>query len=57
MLKKRSGLHSKTMFRNGELRFYEDKVFTCDSNVFRVFTHPFIEGNPKLHWWNPTPWY
>ncbi|MGC4035874.1 MAG: ABC transporter permease [Chitinophagaceae bacterium] len=37
----------KTMFRNGDLRYYEDKVFFCDSNIFRVFTHEFIEGNPN----------
>ena len=32
---------SKTMYKNGELRFYEDKVFFCDSNVFKVFTYTF----------------
>lgn len=37
----------KTMFKKGELRFYEEKVFFTDSNMFRVFTHQFIEGDPK----------
>lgn len=37
----------RTMFKNGDLRLYEDKVFFADSNVFRVFTCPFIEGNPE----------
>ena len=37
----------RTMFKNGGLRLYEDKVFFADSNVFRVFTYPFIEGNPQ----------
>ena len=37
----------RTMYRNGELRFYTDKVFFADSNLFKVFTHEFIEGNPK----------
>ncbi|MFT3750511.1 MAG: ABC transporter permease [Agriterribacter sp.] len=37
----------RTMFKNGGLRLYEDKVFFADSNVFRVFTCPFIEGDPK----------
>ncbi len=37
----------RTMLRNGDLRFYEDKIYFADSNVFRVFTHPFIEGNPE----------
>jgi putative ABC transport system permease protein len=39
--------NDKTMFKNGELHFYENKVFYCDSNLFRVFTHQFIEGDPK----------
>ncbi|MEP7141915.1 MAG: ABC transporter permease [Ferruginibacter sp.] len=38
--------NGKTMYKNGELRFYEDKVFFCDSNIFRVFTYQFIEGDP-----------
>lgn len=36
-----------TMLRNGDVRFYEDKVYFADSNLFRVFTYPFIEGNPQ----------
>ena len=39
--------NDKFMFKNGELKFYEDKVFYADSNVFNVFTHQFIEGNPQ----------
>ncbi|HEY6977240.1 MAG TPA: ABC transporter permease, partial [Chitinophagaceae bacterium] len=38
--------NGKTMYKNGELRIYEDKVFFADSNLFRVFTYKFIEGNP-----------
>ncbi|MGN6495628.1 MAG: ABC transporter permease [Agriterribacter sp.] len=37
----------RTMFKNGALRLYEGKVFFADSNVFRVFTCHFIEGNPQ----------
>ncbi len=37
----------RTMFKTGATRLYEDKVFFVDSNVFRVFTCPFIEGNPE----------
>src|SRR3954451_5602403 len=37
----------KTMFKNGSLRFYEDKIFYTDSNYFRVFTQTFIEGNAQ----------
>ncbi len=37
----------KTMYKNGDLQFYENKVFFADSNLFDVFTHEFLEGNPK----------
>ncbi len=37
----------KTMYRNGTTKFYEDKTFYADSNVFRVFTYSFIEGDPR----------
>jgi putative ABC transport system permease protein len=37
----------KTMYKNGELHFYEDKVFFVDSNLFKVFSFSFIEGNPR----------
>lgn len=36
-----------TMYKNGELRLYEEKIYTVDSNVFRVFTHKFIAGDPN----------
>lgn len=38
---------NKTMFKNGALRFYEDKVMYADSNLFRVFTYNFIQGNAR----------
>ena len=34
------------MFKNGDKNFYETKIYYADSNVFNVFTHKFIEGNP-----------
>jgi putative ABC transport system permease protein len=37
----------KKMYRKGQLRIYEDKIFYTDSNVFKVFTYPFIEGDPN----------
>ncbi|MFT4023928.1 MAG: ABC transporter permease [Flavihumibacter sp.] len=37
----------RTMFKNGTTRLYEYKVFFADSNLFRVFSCPFIEGNSK----------
>ncbi|SRR5579871_448 len=39
--------NGRTMLRNGNLRFYADKVFICDSNLFKIFTYQFIEGNPQ----------
>jgi putative ABC transport system permease protein len=35
------------MYKNGDLRFYEDKVFFADSSIFNIFTYQFVEGNPK----------
>lgn len=37
----------KTMLKNGDLRFYEDKIFYTDSNYFRVFTQKIIEGDVR----------
>ncbi|HXB95899.1 MAG TPA: ABC transporter permease, partial [Puia sp.] len=39
--------NGKRMYKRGELSFYEEKIFVADSNVFRVFTYLFIEGNPN----------
>ena len=39
--------NGKVMYKNGDLRLYEDKVFFADSNIFRVFTYKFIAGNPQ----------
>lgn len=39
--------NGKTMYKNGNLRIYQDKVYVTDSNYFRVFTQQFIEGDPK----------
>ena len=37
----------KNLYKNGTLNLYTDKVFYTDSNVFRVFTYPFLEGDPR----------
>ena len=39
--------NGNVLYKKGELSLYQDKVFFADSNVFRVFTHPFIEGDPQ----------
>lgn len=39
--------NGKTMLKNGSQRFYDEKIYYADSNLFRVFTHKFIEGNPQ----------
>lgn len=36
----------RTMFKTGDLHFYEDKLYYTDSNAFKVLTWEFIEGNP-----------
>lgn len=42
-----AGGGSDIMYKNGDQRLYENKVFFADSNVFKVFTHKFIEGSPQ----------
>ncbi|WP_336517730.1 ABC transporter permease [Pollutibacter soli] len=37
----------RTMFKNGDNKIYDDKVYFTDSNFFNVFTHHIIEGNAK----------
>jgi len=38
----------KRMYKNGDLRFYEEKIFYTDSNVFKIFTYPFLEGSSNI---------
>ncbi|HEY4334368.1 MAG TPA: ABC transporter permease [Puia sp.] len=37
----------RKMYRRGEQRIYEDKIFYTDSNVFKIFTYPMLQGNPN----------
>ncbi|MDJ1501487.1 ABC transporter permease [Xanthocytophaga agilis] len=37
----------RTLLKNGEQHLFEDKIFFADSNLFEVFTYPFLEGDPK----------
>lgn len=36
-----------TLFINGDIRFYEEDFYYADPEIFKVFTFPFIEGNPE----------
>ncbi len=36
----------RTLFKNGENNFYENSVYYADSNVFKIFTYPFLQGDP-----------
>jgi len=36
----------RKMFKKGELKFYENKIYYTDSNIFKVFDYKMIEGNP-----------
>ncbi|HCL84475.1 MAG TPA: ABC transporter permease [Chitinophagaceae bacterium] len=35
----------RTLFKNGDRNFYETKVYYADSNVFKIFSYRFVEGN------------
>jgi len=37
----------RTLFKQGNNNFYETKIYYADSNIFKVFTPKFIEGNEK----------
>ena len=36
-----------TMFQLDNVKQYIERVYFADSNVFRVFTYPFLEGDPR----------
>jgi putative ABC transport system permease protein len=37
----------RTLFKSGDHDYYETKIFFADSNVFSIFTFPFLEGDPN----------
>ncbi|MET0243840.1 MAG: ABC transporter permease [Flavitalea sp.] len=37
----------RMMYKHGDIRFYEEKIYFADSNVFRVFSYDFVAGNSK----------
>ncbi len=36
----------RTLFKNGDNNFYETSVYYADSSVFKIFTYPFLQGDP-----------
>jgi putative ABC transport system permease protein len=43
----------RTLYRNGDIQFYEEKFYLADSTVFEMFTYPFIVGDPATALDNP----
>jgi putative ABC transport system permease protein len=43
----RGGTDAKTLLRNEDQVFYWDNVFLADDNVFDVFTHEIVYGDPR----------
>jgi putative ABC transport system permease protein len=37
----------RTLFKIGNNSFFETKIYYADSNLFKIFTVTFLEGNPK----------
>lgn len=37
----------RRLFKNGTVSLYEEKVFYSDSNLFKVFTYPWVEGDAR----------
>jgi putative ABC transport system permease protein len=37
----------RTLFRQGNINYFETKLYYADSTVFSIFTHKFIEGNAQ----------
>lgn len=37
----------QVLFRIGDNNFYVDEMYFADSTIFKLFTHEFIQGNPK----------
>ncbi|RYF95763.1 MAG: ABC transporter permease, partial [Chitinophagaceae bacterium] len=37
----------RILFKNGDVRLFEEKIYYTDSNYFKVFSGKIIEGNPN----------
>lgn len=44
---RKMGWGEKRVFAHNDKRFYEERFFFADKNVFEVFTFPFLRGHPK----------
>ncbi|HMJ68919.1 MAG TPA: ABC transporter permease [Cyclobacteriaceae bacterium] len=44
---------NRSLYRNGDIQFYEDKFFLADSTVFDMFSYEFIAGDPSTALDNP----
>ena len=43
----------KSLYRNGDIQFYEDRIYLADSNVFDMFSYEFIAGDKSTALDNP----
>lgn len=43
----------RTLYKKGDLQFYEEEIFAADSMVFDVFSYDFIDGNPATALYDP----
>jgi len=44
---RKMGWGEKRVFARNDNRFYEERFFYADKNVFEVFSFPFLRGNPQ----------
>jgi putative ABC transport system permease protein len=44
---RKMGWGEKRVFAHNDNRFYEERFFFADKNVFEVFSFPFLRGNPQ----------
>ena len=43
----------RTLYKNGDLKFYEEEIYAADSAVFEVFSYDFIAGDPVTALYDP----
>lgn len=44
---RKMGWGEKRVFAHNDNRFYEERFFYADKNIFEVFSFPFLHGNPQ----------